>query len=457
MRQPRSAPNRTGRLCAIDLGLPGVLPVLNAEGAVHGGHVRARDRRRDREPFGIRAQELLLPGSSQGIPDQPVRASHRRAADRWRSSSTTDRRNGIGITRAHLEEDAGKSVHDLFPGERRRGPQPGGSAVAGDRLGTGTWARPGKPRHTCARVHSLLRYLGICDGNMEEGSFRCDANVSVRRAGDATLGTRTEIKNPQLVPIRRGAPSPRDSGRRSRYWKTAARNRPGDETLRCSGGRDAGHAREGRGERLPLLSGPDLLPVELRSRYVRRRIRAELPELLRPRRWNGSGRNTGSTSRTPGGSLQAATSPITTRRQPAPRDNRGSPPTGSPAIWRRRCTALAWRSRTVRSRPRTSPRSSPASPTDLSAIEAMRRRVFEAIWRREGDPDSVIAGRALRRFPTPRRSKRSPTRSLCPSGAGGAVRAGKEKVFGFFVGRIMKMTRGQANPGQVNRILRRKL
>jgi aspartyl-tRNA(Asn)/glutamyl-tRNA(Gln) amidotransferase subunit B len=178
--------------CLVDLGCPGVLPVLNAGGA-HGGEVRPRDRCRDRPALGVRAQELLLSGPAQGLPDQPVRAADR-ARRPLEIRSTTAAARRVGITRAHLEEDAGKSLHEDFQGM---------SGIDLNRAGTPLLEIVSEPDLRSAKeavaymkaIHQLVRYLGICDGNMQEGSFRCDANVSVRPVGQHKFGTRTEIKN----------------------------------------------------------------------------------------------------------------------------------------------------------------------------------------------------------------------------------------------------------------------
>ncbi len=161
----------------------------------------------------------------------------------------------IGITRAHLEEDAGKSLHEGLANA---------SGIDLNRAGTPLLEIVSEPDLRSAKeavaymkkVHTLVRYLEICDGNMQEGSFRCDANVSVRRARRRPkFGTRCRDQERQLVPLRREgdqlrgrAPDRRARGRRQR--------RPGDAPVRLRQGRDALDALQGRGERLPLLPGP---------------------------------------------------------------------------------------------------------------------------------------------------------------------------------------------------------
>ena len=186
-----AAPN--SQACAVDLGLPGVLPVLNEEAVrkaiTFGLAIGAQISRRcvfDRKnyfypdlPKGYQISQYLDPIVGRGrlaftLPDGSARE--------------------ISITRAHLEEDAGKSVHDLFPGQ---------SAIDLNRAGTPLLEIVTEPEMRSAseavaclkRLHALVRYLGVSDGNMNEGSFRCDVNVSLRQAGSSEFGTRTETKN----------------------------------------------------------------------------------------------------------------------------------------------------------------------------------------------------------------------------------------------------------------------
>src|ERR671915_1868358 len=179
--------------CAIDLGFPGVLPVLNKEAvrmAVKFGlAINAKINHRSvfaRKnyfypdlPKGYQISQYELPIVGQG---------HTEIAIEGEQTKT------IGITRAHLEEDAGKSLHEDFHGL---------SGIDLNRAGTPLLEIVSEPDMRSAKeavaymkkVHTLVRYLDICDGNMQEGSFRCDANVSVRPAGTEKLGTRCEIKN----------------------------------------------------------------------------------------------------------------------------------------------------------------------------------------------------------------------------------------------------------------------
>src|SRR5512147_404609 len=186
------APPNT-QACAVDLGLPGVLPVLNAEAV------------RMAASFGLAIHATVAPRcvfarKNYFYPDLPkgyqisqyeLPIVHNGYLDIDLDEQTTRR---IGITRAHLEEDAGKSLHEDFHGM---------TGIDLNRAGTPLLEIVSEPDLRSAKeavaymkkIHALVRYLKICDGNMQEGSFRCDANVSVRPRGQETFGTRTEIKN----------------------------------------------------------------------------------------------------------------------------------------------------------------------------------------------------------------------------------------------------------------------
>ncbi|MER2529485.1 MAG: Asp-tRNA(Asn)/Glu-tRNA(Gln) amidotransferase subunit GatB, partial [Candidatus Competibacter denitrificans] len=179
--------------CTIDLGMPGVLPVLNREAvrmaAVFGLAIGAEIARRS-----------VFARKNYFYPDLPkgYQISQYELPIVQKGQLTIDLDEGvskvIGITRAHLEEDAGKSLHEDFQGL---------SGIDLNRAGTPLLEIVSEPDLRSAKeavaymkkLHQMVVYLGICDGNMQEGSFRCDANVSVRRKGDPKLGTRAEIKN----------------------------------------------------------------------------------------------------------------------------------------------------------------------------------------------------------------------------------------------------------------------
>ena len=190
--RPSSAPSRTPRSpgrCRHARHAAGHQRVLRRA----GGEDRPRPQRRDQSALGLRPQELLLRRPARRLSDLPVPAADRRQGRRSSSTCRTARPREVGITRLHLEQDAGKSLHDQHPTK---------TYVDLNRSGVALMEIVSEPDMRSAeeaaaylrKLRSILRYLGTCDGNMEEGSMRCDVNVSVRRPGEP-LGTRCEIKN----------------------------------------------------------------------------------------------------------------------------------------------------------------------------------------------------------------------------------------------------------------------
>ena len=186
-----SEPNT--QACAVDLGLPGVLPVLNGE-VVHmavrfaiatGASIGKRSVFARKNyfypdlPKGYQISQMALPIVGNGSVDIVLEDGKSKV---------------VGLTRAHLEEDAGKSLHEEFSDQ---------TGIDLNRAGTPLLEIVSEPDMRSAKeavayarkIHSIVRHIGICDGNMQEGSFRCDANVSVRLAGEEELGTRAEVKN----------------------------------------------------------------------------------------------------------------------------------------------------------------------------------------------------------------------------------------------------------------------
>src|SRR5918994_393816 len=268
-----AAPNAQANL--VDLGYPGVLPVLNREAV------------RMAVKFGLAvgasvARRSVSARKNYFYPDLPkgyqISQYEKPIVEQGRLEIVLDdgARKAIGITRAHLEEDAGKSLHEGFQDQ---------SGIDLNRAGTPLLEIVSEPDMRSAKeavaymkkIHTLVRYLEICDGNMQEGSFRCDANVSVRPAGSDTLGTRCEIKNLNSFrfleraiefEVQRQIELIEDGG--AVVQETRLYDPDRDETRPMRSKEDAHDYR--------YFPDPDLLPLGISQKWLED-VRARLPEL----------------------------------------------------------------------------------------------------------------------------------------------------------------------------------
>ncbi len=368
----------------------------------------------------------------------------------------------IGITRAHLEEDAGKSLHEGLPKQ---------SGIDLNRAGTPLIEIVSEPDMRSAKeavaylkkVHTLVRYLEICDGNMQEGSFRCDANVSVRKVGAEKFGTRAEIKNINSFRFVEKAIN-YEVARQIDVLEARRQGGAGNAALRPGQGRDAQHALEGRGERLSLLpgSGPaaggDRRGVHREregdaaraagpeGRALRRAVR---PVGIRRRRAHLVARSWRRTTRK---------SPNYSRAARNLRRNRpSSPPTGWPVRWPPRSTSTTSRSPRAASTPRASP-GLLARIVDNTISGKIAKDVFEAMWAEGKDADAIIESKGLKQITDTGAIEKAIDEVMAKNpGQLADYRSGKDKLFGFFVGQVMKATGGKANPAQLNELLKKKL
>ena len=438
--------------CSIDLGLPGVLPVLN------------EDVLRMAVMFGVATNATIATRSvfarkNYFYPDLPkgyqISQYELPIVERGEIGIELDDGTSkrIGITRAHLEEDAGKSLHDVYTGM---------TGVDLNRAGVPLLEIVSDPDMRSAKeataymraIHSIVRYLRICDGNMEEGSFRCDANVSVRPTGSSAFGTRTEIKNLNsfrfihraiTYEINRQIEILESDGavlQETRHYDAVS-----DETRAMRGKEEANDYR--------YFPDPDLLPVELSREYIDR-IRADLPELpdAKMQRFRSDyGLNNYDARR------------LTSSPELADYYENVAKASGQPKL---AANWIAGDLAAALNRDSLDITQSPIKPDDLATIIAfivdgtlsgkMAKLVFEAVWRQEGAPVSIIQNQGLTQISDSDaidaivdRVIESHPEQVCQ------FTAGKTKLLGFFVGQVMKMTRGQANPQKVNQALRHKL
>jgi aspartyl-tRNA(Asn)/glutamyl-tRNA(Gln) amidotransferase subunit B len=436
--------------CLVDLGYPGVLPVLNAQTvnmaikfgvATHCEIARRSVFARKNYfypdlPKGYQISQYELPIVHGGYVDVHV------------DENTVKR---VGITRAHLEEDAGKSLHEDFHGL---------SGIDLNRAGTPLLEIVSEPDMRSAAeagaymrtIHTLVRYLGISDGNMQEGSFRCDANVSIRRPGTTPLGTRTELKNLNSfrfvekaieVEIERQIDVLESGGRVVQETRLYDPER--DETRPMRSKEEANDYR--------YFPDPDLLPVVVEEHEIAA-IRAALPELPEAKRrrfiedYGLSAYDADVlTSMRALGDYYDAVAAMT----------KSTPKLAANWIMGELTAAL--------NREHLEIGASKIAPAELAALldkihdgtisGKIAKEIFEALWRGEGAVEEIIDKRGLRQI-----SDSASIEALVADVLAAnpeqveQFRAGKAQVLGFLVGQVMKASQGKANPQQVNAVLR---
>ena len=446
-----AAPNT--QACVVDLGMPGVLPVLNAEavrmavkfGLAIGAHIAPRSVFARKNyfypdlPKGYQISQYELPIVGVGTVEVQL------------EDGTT---KTVGITRAHLEEDAGKSLHEDFHGL---------SGIDLNRAGTPLLEVVSEPDMRSAaeavaymkKLHSIVRYLEISDGNMQEGSFRCDANVSVRRRGEAAFGTRTELKNLNSfrfverainIEVERHIDILEGGGRV--VQETRLYDAANNETRSMRSKEEAYDYR--------YFPDPDLLPVAIDEAFIES-VRQSLPELPDAKRE----RFVYEFGLTP---YEAGV--LTASRELADYFEAVEAAAGGETK-----QAANWVMGELLGALNRAGLELAASPVSAEMLGGLIRRiadntisgkiakqVFEAMWQGEGDADAVIAKRGLTQITDTSAIERIIDEVIAANPQQvEQYRAGKDKLFGFFVGQVMRATQGKANPAQLNELLKKKL
>jgi aspartyl-tRNA(Asn)/glutamyl-tRNA(Gln) amidotransferase subunit B len=434
--------------CAVDLGLPGVLPVLNqdavrkavtfglaidAEIASHSVFARKNYFYPDL-PKGYQISQLDHPIVGKGYLDIEVDGETKR----------------IGVTRAHLEEDAGKSLHEDFHGL---------TGIDLNRAGTPLLEIVSEPDMRSAKeavaymrkLHELVRYLEICDGNMQEGSFRCDANVSVRPKGQAEFGTRTEIKNINSFKfvekainyeIERHIDVIEGGGKIVQETRLYDANK--DETRSMRSKEEANDYR--------YFPDPDLLPVVIED-SLKTEIRATLPELPNAKKQRFieqySLDNESATTLTSSRELADFYEAVVTQ-------------SGGEAK-----LASNWMTGDVLgalNKAGLEISDCPVNPERLAGLlkriadntisGKIAKQVFDKLWNGSASADEIIEQEGLQQITDTGAIEAIIDKVIAANpGPVEQYRAGKDKALMALVGQVMKETQGKANPGEVNKML----
>ena len=438
---------------AVTLGMPGVLPVLNGDalrmavkfGLSVGAQIAERCVFARKHyfypdlPKGYQISQYELPIVFKGHMDIEL------------DGGVTKR---IGITRAHLEEDAGKSLHEGFIGQ---------TGIDLNRAGTPLIEIVSEPDIRTAaeavaylkKLHQLVVYLGICDGNMQEGSFRCDANVSVRKIGAEKFGTRTETKNVNSF----------------RYVEKAIEYEIGRQVeVIEAGGKIIQETRlfdPGLGETRSMrvkedandyryFPDPDLLPVVVTSGDIEK-IRATMPELPEAKRDRFVAQY-----ELPkyDAAVLTAEAALATFYETVVKDSGADPKICANWVTTDLLGALNKAGKEIEDSPVTAGMLAGMLNRigDKTISGKIAKDVFEAMLAGEGDADSIIKAKGLVQITDEGAIEKAIDDVMTKNpGQLADYRSGKDKLFGFFVGQVMKVTQGKANPDAVNRLLKQKL
>lgn len=439
--------------CAIDLGMPGVLPVLNgkavemairfglgANAEIASQSVFARKNYFYPDlPKGYQISQYEYPIIGKGYLDIQL------------DDGSTKR---INITRAHLEEDAGKSLHEDFQGL---------SGIDLNRAGTPLLEIVSEPEMRSAKeavaylktLHTLVMYLEICDGNMQEGSFRCDANVSVRPKGQEKFGTRAELKNINSFrfverainyEVERQINLIESGGKVMQETRLYDPNK--NETRSMRSKEEANDYR--------YFPDPDLLPVVVTSEMIEK-IRAELPELPQQKckrfmeQYQLSQYDA---------TILISSKAMAAYYEETVRQSGNQPKLAANWLISELLGAL--------NRENLEITDSPISAAQLGTLVArigddtisgkIAKTIFEALWNQEGAVDDIIEKRGLKQVTDTGAIEKLIDEIIAANPSQVAeYRSGKDKLFGFFVGQAMKASGGKLNPGQLNELLKKKL
>ena len=445
------APQNT-QACAIDLGMPGVLPVLNEEAVIMA------------VKFGIAVGSDILDNSifarkNYFYPDLPKGYQISQyeipiVSGGCMEIITNGKSKTINLTRAHLEEDAGKSIHDLYPNE---------SAIDLNRAGTPLIEIVSEPEMANAEeavqylknIHSLVRYLGISDGNMQEGSFRCDANISLKKKGSDILGTRAEIKNINSF----------------KYVESAINHEIERQTLILDRGDKVTQEtrlydpskNETRSMRSKVEANdyryfpdPDLLPISIDQDLIKsiKDNMPELPSAKKTRFIDQYGLNEYDTI------ILVSDRDLSEYFENVLEDSNLNPKMTANWII---TEVLALAKKTylsVKDYPVMSDnlRDLLSYVMDETISSKQAKEVFERMWENKENPRDIIENEGMKQISDINELDKIVDNIIKNNYKSvEEYQSGKDKLLGFFVGQVMKETKGQGNPKIVNQLLKEKL
>lgn len=438
--------------CAVDLGLPGTLPVLNEQavrfavkfGLAIGAHIA---------PYSVFARKnYFYPDLPKGYQtsqfDKPIVGLGQLDIEVDGETKT------IGVTRAHLEEDAGKSLHEDYHGM---------TGIDLNRAGTPLLEIVSEPDMRSAseavayvkKIHTLVQYLGICDGSMQEGSFRCDVNVSVRPVGQEEFGTRAEIKNLNSFRFIEKAIAHEverqidviDSGGKV-VQETRLYDANKDETRSMRSKEEANDYR--------YFPCPDLLPVEITSALLDE-MRDSLPELPAAKKQRFQQQY---------GLNEYDSEVLTTQRamadyyEDAVNFSDGEAKLVANWVMGELSAALNQHNVDIVNSPVSAERLGGLVKriADQTISGKIAKQVLELMWSSEHFTDELIEREGLKQISDTGALEKMIDQLMADNmDQVEQFRAGKTKMIGFFVGQLMKQTQGKANPQELNKLLQSKL
>ncbi len=437
--------------CPVCLGMPGVLPVLNRR-VVDFTLRMALATHCDINPESRFARKnYFYPDLPKGYQisqyERPI------ASSGWIEIQVAGERKRIGINRIHMEEDAGKLIHDpLRPVSRVDFNRTGVPLI--EIVSEPDLRSPEEAGAYLRQLRAVVRYLGICDGNLEEGSFRCDANVSIRPFGNRTLGTRTELKNLNSFKhvekalqyeIMRQTEVLRDGGRVTQETRLWDPDRNRSTSMR---GKEEAHDYR-------YFPDPDLLPLTIDTAWIER-VQQELPELPEAKRDRFIADY---------GLPAYDADLLTTDRELADYfetclETFSNPKPVSNWIMGPLLGLLNTAGKSIDA--------SPVAPENLGRLLQLieegvisgkiAKTVFDEMAVSGYAPDRIVKERGLVQVSDASHIETAVEKVMAENAAEvQAYRAGKTKLLGFFVGQVMRETKGKANPQVVNEVLKSKL